>query len=355
MSQRDFNNNTANTSEIFNTISLLPTKTDVNTSIATNNLNYTTSLLTATLINNNIIANNLLYTSTVNLNILLANAVTSRDTAISAAASSCNTYSNAYTNTKISTEIVRADASIATNNLINLALSKTYTAKQSFTDIDLTGQISITAICNGTIQYGYNSSAGNQCIAIRISANSNGQINATAVGHNSKCFNGFNVSLGCYANSYLNCIAIGYNAGNQSNSNNTGCTYIGSNSNINYTTTHTNSTAIGIGSMISNSNTIQLGRDLIDNTNCFSLSTTNLTVTNIISNGITILNYSTLPLFTSYKNPGYSNSVTNIKNNLVYDSVNNLTSLTLLSGIYLINFSIFANYSQSSVLYWMSY
>ena len=100
--QRDFNNNTGNTTEIFNTISLLPTKTDVATSIATNNLNYTstsgintlltstissqtiardaaillainnnnlnytTSLLLATLINNNIIANNLLYTNTTN-------------------------------------------------------------------------------------------------------------------------------------------------------------------------------------------------------------------------------------------------------------------------------------------------
>ena len=72
MSQRDFNNNTANTSEIFNTISLLPTKTDVNTSIATNNLNYTTTigintLLTST-ISSQTIARDLAVTTAINNN-----------------------------------------------------------------------------------------------------------------------------------------------------------------------------------------------------------------------------------------------------------------------------------------------
>ena len=87
--QRNFDNNINNLSDIYNTINntnlivaTLPTKTDVSTSITNNNLNYTTSLLTTTLINNNIISNNLLYTNTTNLNILLANAVTSRDAAI---------------------------------------------------------------------------------------------------------------------------------------------------------------------------------------------------------------------------------------------------------------------------------
>ena len=184
--QRDFNNNTGNTTEIFNTISLLPTKSDVLTSIANNNLNYTTSLLTTTLINNNIISNNLLYTNTTNLNILLANAVTSRDAAIALSSSNNNTLSTAYTNTKISTEVVRADAAIATNNVNNLALIKTYTVDQNFSNINLTGKLILLA-GDGTTQYGYNSSAGNQCIAIGISANSaNGQINSTCVGQTVK-------------------------------------------------------------------------------------------------------------------------------------------------------------------------
>ena len=94
MSQRDFNNNTGNTTEIFNTISLLPTKTDVATSIATNNLNYTTTLLTAALINNNIIANNLLYSTTEAVNTALTNAINLN-----------NTSNVAYTNSTVNTAI----------------------------------------------------------------------------------------------------------------------------------------------------------------------------------------------------------------------------------------------------------
>ena len=161
MSQRDFNNNTGNITDIYNsqnatnlTVSLLPTKTDVATSIANNNLNYTTTsgintlltstiasqviardnavalainnnnanytttLLLATLINNNIVANNLLYSTTIATN-----------SAITSAINLNNTSNISYTNTAISNEIVRANAYIVTNNVNNLALAKTYTAK----------------------------------------------------------------------------------------------------------------------------------------------------------------------------------------------------------------------------------
>ena len=112
MTNRDFNNNVFNLSDVYNnqnitnaTISLLPTTTVVNTLITNNNLNYTTtvgintllnstvvsqtllrdqaiataltayttSLLTATLINNNIISNNLNYTTTTGVNTLITN------------------------------------------------------------------------------------------------------------------------------------------------------------------------------------------------------------------------------------------------------------------------------------------
>ena len=58
MSQRDFNNNTGNITDIYNSqnitnlaVSLLPTKTDVATSIANNNLNYTNTIGINTLLN----------------------------------------------------------------------------------------------------------------------------------------------------------------------------------------------------------------------------------------------------------------------------------------------------------------
>ena len=140
--QRDFNNSTGNISDVYSTISLLPTKTDVATSIATNNLNYTTSLLTTTLINNNIIANNLLYTNTTNLNILLANAVTSRDAAIA---------------TAISNEVLRANNSIVTNNTALLSTIKTYTVDQNFSNINLSGKLTITSIGDTATSYGFNS------------------------------------------------------------------------------------------------------------------------------------------------------------------------------------------------------
>ena len=210
---------------------------------------------------------------------------------------------------------------------------KSYSVDQNFTNINLTGKITSSSIGDGSTQYGYNSSAGNQCIAIGISANSaNGQINSTCVGHNSKTVNGYGVAIGCYScSNAINCVAIGYNAGNQSNSNNSGCIYIGCNSNINYTTTHTNSVCIGIGSMISNSNTIQLGRDLLDTTNCYALTTTNLTATNITATNI---NLSGIIKYTTANNTlslGY-NSIASINNSCAYGSsstanMNNCTAI----------------------------
>ena len=179
------------------------------------------------------------------------------------------------------------------------------------------------------------------------------------------------MAIGCYScSNALNSVAIGYNAGNQSNSNNTGCIYIGSNSNINYTTTYTNSTAIGYNSVINNSNTIQLGRDLIDTTNCYALTTTNLTGTNItntnlsstnittsnlISNGTITYNYSTLPLLTSYKVNGFSSSINNVKNILAYDTFLNCSVITLPCGVYYINYYYNINYSSATVNYWLNY
>ena len=408
MAQRGLNNNTGNISDIYNlnnatnlVVASLPTKTDVNTSIATNNLNYTTTsgintlltntvaqqildrntavalaitnnnanytatLLLATLINNNIIANNLLYTSTINLNLLLANAVTSRDAAISTAISGANTYSTAYTNTKISTEIVRADASIATNiatnDLNNLALAKSYTAKQTFTDIDLTGKLNFTSVGDSTIQYGYG--------AIGILASSIGQMNSICCGHNTKNSGTYSVSIGAYALAYQNCVCLGYDSATRSNVNNVNNTYLGFSSNIVAGTTYSNSSCIGHASEITASNQVKLGNSTSTtesaNLNCTTnltgtnitstnLSATTITTSNLISNGIITYNYSTNPLWTSFKNNGFSTIITNIKSISAYDITNSLNSITLPCGIYMINYSITANYSINTALYWMN-
>ena len=344
--QRDFNNSTGNTSEIYNTISLLPTKTDVATSITNNNLNYTTSLLTTTLINNNIIANNLLYTNTTNLNVLLANAVTSRDTAIA---------------TAISNEVLRANNSIVTNNTALLSTIKTYTVDQNFSNINLSGKLNFTVLNDGaTTVFGYNSYAGPQSIAIGVNANNINQMNSVAIGFTSKNLSGGSVSIGSYATSYANCIAIGYNSANQSNSQNTNNTYLGYNANIPLNTSYSNSCAIGYNSIINASNSVFLGREGIDTTVCYALNTTNLTATNIttsnlISNGILTYNYSVLPLLTSYKVNGFSSSINNVKNIVAFDSVLNCSAITLPCGVYYINYQYTINYSTGPINYWLNY
>ena len=195
---RDLNNNLNNLSAIYNnqnrtnlTVSLLPTKLDVITSINNNNINYTTttaintlltttvnnqstlrdqaialaltayttSLLTVTLISNNILSNNLNYlttnaintlltttvnsqttlrdqaittalipyTNTINLNVLLSNAVIARDTAISTA----NTTNTTYTNAKINTDIVDRNNAITAINTLMLSTRKVCTSTTS--------------------------------------------------------------------------------------------------------------------------------------------------------------------------------------------------------------------------------
>ena len=330
--QRNFDNNINNLSDIYNTINntnlvvaTLPTKTDVNTSIVNNNLNYTTSLLTSALINSNIIANNLLYSTTTSINNL-----------------------------------------IATNNVNNIALIKSYSVKQSFTDIDLTGKLTITTIGDTSTSFGYNSYAGSQSIAIGVHSNNINQLNSVAIGFSSKNLAAGSVSIGSYATSYANSVAIGYNSGNnQTSSQNTNNTFLGNNSNILVNSSFSNSTAIGYNSIINNSNTIQLGRDLLDTTNCYALTTTNLTATNTTVNnittgnlnvsGTTTFNYTTNPLWGSFKNAGFSTIMNTLKSITSYDIINNFNSITLPCGIYMINYSIQVNYSLATVLYWLTF
>ena len=230
--------------------------------------------------------------------------VTSRDAAIALASSNNNTLSTAYTNTKISTEITRADAAIATNNVNNLALIKTYTVDQNFSNINLTGIIKYTTA--STLSLGYNSSASinNSC---SYGSNSQANLNnSVAIGDSATTASYFCTSIG--NNSYssgqgstsLGCNSGKYNS-NLQNANMSFCSYIGSNTGCDVSnSTYTYATCIGAGSVISSSSSVQLGR-IGDNTTASNINTTNLTATtatinNLNINGTTTYNYSSLLL-----------------------------------------------------------
>ena len=333
MSQRDFNNNTNNITDIYNSqnatnlaVSLLPTKTDVATSIVNNNLNYTTTLLLNTLINNNIIANNLLYSTTALVNTALTNAISLNNTSnmafttssVNTAISTCNTFSSAYTNTKLSTEVVRADAAI------------------------------VSAITANNLLY-------TPSLSIGIGS----QFNSVSIGTNTKLFNGFSCVYGANATSSSYSLAIGYNSGNLSNINNTSCCYIGANSNIIQNSSFTNSVALGSSSIITNSNQVMLG-DSVSTAYCANFSTPNLTATtgtinNLNLNGTTTYNYSSLSGLSSFKNQGFSSTSSNLKNIYAYDTVYNCNSITLPCGVYFINYKFELNYNVSQINYFLNF
>ena len=135
--------------------------------------------------------------------------------------------------------------------------------------------------------------------------------------------------------------AYGYNSGLNSNTGNLGCVYIGNNSGITANSNFVDSVAIGPNSVITNSNFIQLGTS-ITTTNCSTLNSINLT----------IISYSTLPLFITQKYVGYLQSTNSLK---FYTSFNNFVNLCQISvsvGIWIVQYQITYNYSASNILAW---
>ena len=314
------------------------------------------------------------YTTTTAMNLLLTSYVSS--TVVNSMLNTSNLSQTSYINSKILSEISDRNIAIAANNTANLALAKIYTATQSFSDVIIANKLSFSSVGDQTTQYGYNCTSGAQCVNIGISSNSVGQINSVGIGCFTKNFNGFNISVGSYANSYLNCVSIGYNAGNNANvlGSNTGNTYIGSNANmLDSNNSFSSSTCIGINSKITASDQIQLGVST-STVNCFNItpvnitsttinSTTinsnNLTTTNLTSTihniGQQIISYSTLPLFISQKYVGFMQSSNTLK---FYSSFNNFINLCQISvsvGIYIIQYQISYNYATTNVLAWHTY
>ena len=159
---KNFNNNSIVDStlnltvqNLTNTVSLLPTQSNVNTTvtnaIVANNLSYTTTigintLLTNTVstqvvardtaINNSIVSNNLLYTNTTNLQLLYPLKTDVTTLLANYALTTALTSAININNNTINTNIINNTNS---NNTANLALIKTFTAKQIFTDLDCNG------------------------------------------------------------------------------------------------------------------------------------------------------------------------------------------------------------------------
>ena len=248
---------------------------NVNALITTNNLNYTTTLLTSTIIANQIIASNLLL----------------------------------------------------------LSSAKTYNAVQSFNLGIETKCITINSQNNNNLTIGYlTSQSGSQSILLGVSSSCN-SYNSVAIGYTANANANYCVAIGALSN--MNNIgvgntSIGYNSGVSLNDiNNTYNTCIGYNSNI-YGSTVSNSCAIGKNSCAVTSNSIYLG-------------TTNETVYvlgKLLLSTNYSLSYSVLPSFTSTQ-IGYINSITKSTNTsfVSYDSILNLTSISLTTGVYIIQYS----------------
>ena len=154
-----------------------------------------------------------------------------------------------------------------------------------------------------------------------------------AIGYN--CNGNANYCTGIGALSNMNNIAqrntsIGYNSGvSLNNINNTFNTCIGYNANINGSSV-SNSCSIGCNSMAIYSNSIFLGTS---SETTYIPGKLNLTTNYTLS-------YSVLPTFTSGQ-IGYTNSITKSSNTafVSYDTILPLVSLSLTTGIYIIQYS----------------
>ena len=334
-------------------------------------LPYSTTLSISGQINNSLasyatIAALSAYTTTIGMNLLLSNYAS--NTSVTSMVNTSNLSQTSYINSKILTEVNDRNIAIGLNNISNLSLSKIYTATQSFSDVIIANKLTFSTIADGSLSYGYNATGTTQCINIGQNSSST-TMNSTCIGHNTKSLNGFNVCVGTYSNANaVNMISIGYNSGNQSNSNNMGCIFIGANNNVAYTTTYNNSVALGTNSQITANDQIQLGVST-STVNCFNITpvnvpstninTINLTTTNITSSinniNVSIIKYTSLPVFSNQTYIGFSQSVNALKFYSAFNSVLNLCQITLLPGVYIIQYQISYNYSLNTIQSWHTF
>ena len=286
--------------------------------------NYTNTIAMNSLINTNILnqqtltAANLNYAINTNNTVYLANllsnysSTTLTNLAISTAINLNNTSNISYTNSKIITEIARAD----------LALSN--------------------AIIANNLLYTVTSNIG-----------VGSQFNSTSIGQATKTLSGFSVLIGNNSATSNYGIAVGYNSGQNCNINNSSCSFFGSNSGITAGSSYINSTAIGSGALITSSYQTVIG-DSITTTYSANVTTPNLTSTTHNVN-LQIISYNTIPLFLSQKYIGFMTSSLSLKTISAFNNYLNLASISIIPGVFLIQFQINYNYSIGNMLSWWSF
>ena len=369
MSNRDFNNNINNLSDVYNNqnitnlaLSLLPTKLDVTTSINNNNLNYlttvainslltttvtnqtnlrdqaitlaltayTTSLLTATLISNNITSNNLNYLTSTLTNSAISTAISNQAIITNTAINTANTNNTTYTNTKISTEVIDRNNAITANNTLMLSTSKTFSATQVFSNVVVLGSNNAISIGNNTNGGVLAAPTGSQCVSIGCSSSANAY-NASALGFQANANGQYCSAYGCNSTAFGSyTTSIGNAAGtNQNLTTQLSNTFIGANTSINGGN-WSNSTCIGANSGISASNQITLGT---------ANETVNIPGKLQISTNYLLTYANSLPNFVLNQ---VGNVPTATKANVAvvsYDAFLNINSIALNPGVYIINFS----------------
>ena len=362
---KNFNNNTNNNDNSINLqiaslnsnlLTNYPTNTAISTLLASTVQSQTTlrdSAISASLASANLFTSNSLlnYSSTILTNTAISNAINLN-----------NTSNIAYTNSKIVTEVVDRNTAITNNNTANLALAKTYTAAQTFSDILLSGTIKYQSIVNSialgfnsasslnnSCAYGSNSQAGmNNCVALGDTSVC-GSYFCTAIGQNSFSSGQGTTSLGCNAGKL--------GAGVQTSVMNF-CTYIGANTGCDAAANYVYASAIGAGAQITASNTVQVGR-INDTLNTSNIIATNITTTNLTSTihnvNQQIITYSTIPIFSSQRYIGFMNSALSLKNVTAFNVYTNLCQISVIPGVYLIQFQMNYNYSASNLVSWLNF
>ena len=208
----------------------------------------------------------------------------------------------------------------------------------------------------------------NNCVAIG-DASVCGSYFCTSIGQNSLAIGQGTTSVGCNAS------RLGLGVPNSIMS---FCTYIGSNTGCDVAANYVYGTAIGAGAQISASNTVQIGRvnDTLNTSNITAtnltttnltgtnLTTTNLTTTNLTTTSLTsnihtvsqqIISYNSFPVFSSQKYVGFINSALSLKTISAFNTYVNLASISIIPGVFLIQFQMNYNYSASNMLSWLNY
>ena len=231
----------------------------------TNNNDNSINLQIASL-NSNLLTN---YPTNTAIASLLASTVQSQTTLRDSAISTSLASANLFTNTSLS----NYSSTILTNTAISNAINLNNTSNIAYTNSKIITEISRAdlALSNAIV-------ANNLLYTPSTNIGVGSQFNSISIGPNVRLFNGFSTATGNNATCSSYSCAYGYNSGLGCTLANSSCNFFGSMSGITVASSFTNSTAIGNGSIINQSNQIMLG-DVSTSSYCANIITPNLTST----------------------------------------------------------------------------